>query len=177
MSELSALQLQGIPQEMIHDIATGVENPFDIAFRYGFSATEFKRLMEYKPFALAVEKKKVELETSGFTARTKAVLMADPLMDKVFKMAMADQATFGQVMDAMREMTRLGDLVPKQTASNANAGPGFSIQINIPQYNAPAEKIVIDAKSTLDLPDFSDETAKVVPPERSGGSDPVGEAG
>lgn len=156
-NEISSRRLNEISAEFVTEVAQGLEEPADIAFRYGFTRSEFKVLQKHKPFAAAVERKRIELEKDGYTAKTKAVLMTDPLMDKIFKMAMADGATFGQVMDAFKAMTRLGDLEPRGVTAQAATGPAFSINISIPQYTPPAEKVITPIKDILNLPTFDEK--------------------
>lgn len=178
MSEqLTTWQINQIPAEFINEVALGVEDPVDVAFRYGFSASQFGRLKEFAPFVNAVGKRKTELETSGFTAKTKAVLMADPLMDKAFRLAMADGASLGQVLDVLKTMTRLGDIEPRGVATGQASGPAFSIQINLPNFVPSAKTEVIDQKLTLNLPTFTHEDAEEVPEDGSRRSDPVADAG
>ena len=51
-----------VPQEMILAMAIGMEEPEEIASRYGFDGIRWKSLQAWKPFNDAVAKQKAELE-------------------------------------------------------------------------------------------------------------------
>lgn len=121
-----------VPAEMVLAIAVGLEEPADIARRFGFEGTKWDALSAWKPFQDAVQARAAELEQSGYTFRLKSAMRADMLSDQVFIEAMGHDATLGQKMEAMRTFARLGDLEPKAQTAVAAQGSGFSITINIP---------------------------------------------
>lgn len=177
--QLTARDLKDIPLEMISRLAMGIEKGEDVAFSYGISASQFKQLQLHRPFVLAVERQKAEYEKTGFTVKLKAVLMVEPLMDKYFRLAMEDRAPHALVGDVLKFMTKIGDLEPRGVVAANNAGPGFSISINIPNYVPPEKAIVIDPKDTLDIPVFggSNDNGSISADAATRHSDAVDEAG
>ncbi len=122
-----------VPPEMVLQIASGLDDPVDIALRYGFTAEEFTSLQAWQPFQQEVAKARAEIEKSGFDFVLDARLKAKELSNVIFLRAMSTDATFTQVHDAFRTFTEFGDLKPKPppTANQANPGgpSGFSINI------------------------------------------------
>jgi len=121
-----------VPPEMVLQIASGLDEPQDIAHRYGFTAEEFASLQAWTPFVQEVAKVRAELEKSGMDFTLDSRLKAKELSNAIFLRAMNTDATFGQVHDAFRTFTEFGDLKPKPppTANQGSPGQaGFSINI------------------------------------------------
>ena len=78
-------------------------------------------------------------DSSGQTFRLKAAVMADSLMDNMYKHAMDADTPVKDKAAALQLLTRVGELEPKASAQ-VNAGPGFSITINIPTAPPSEEK-------------------------------------
>lgn len=117
------------PLEMLTEVALGMEEGVDIAYRYGYSASEYKRLEEYRPFVNAVLQLRAEMEKDGHQIRAKARWMSDHMLDEAFLKAKAPGTTLPQVLDALKTFARIADLEPKQEKNVAAAGPGTSVQI------------------------------------------------
>lgn len=119
-----------IDPEMIRAIAIGLEEPAEVAARYGFTGERWEQLQKWQPFLTTVAKLRAEFEQSGVTFRNKASFMADQLAEQVFLAAMAPHASHSQKMTALQYFAKMGDLEPKVSKVDT-AGPGFSIQINL----------------------------------------------
>ena len=134
--------LMEVPAEMIMEIAAGMEEPFAVAYRYGYSYDSFTALSKWPSFNVAVENKKAELKASGHTFRLMTGWMAEDLAKKLYVQAKSNDATLPQVHEVFKTMSRLADYEPKQAAPNPQAaGAGFSVNIIM----APAQpKQVID---------------------------------
>jgi len=130
-----------IPQEMILAIAVGMEDPQEIAARYGFESTRWTSLQQWKPFNDAVAKQKAELEQNGVTFRIKAKDLTEDVFEDAYKIARSNDATLLQKLEFIKLGAKLGDMEPKANAQIA-AGPGFSITINLTDT----------AKKTIDIP-------------------------
>jgi len=130
-----------VPQELILAIAMGMEDPKEIASRYGYEGLKWEMLNGWKPFIDAVASKKAELETSGITFKIKAKALTEDVFEDAYKIARSNDATLLQKLEFVKLGAKLGDMEPK-TNVQTQAGPGFSITINL----APpkAEPIVID---------------------------------
>lgn len=128
---LKASRYLKIKPEMINEVATGLEEGKDIAQRYGFSEAEWDEIKERPDFQQAVAKVRSEMERSGQTFRLKAAVMADSLMENMYKHAMDSETPVKDKAAALQLLTRVGELEPKASAQ-VSAGPGFSITINLP---------------------------------------------
>lgn len=140
MTELNSKRYLKIQPELVQEVATGLEDGLTIAQRFGFSEEEW-RVIEARPdFQMAVAKVRAELEKSGQTFRMKAALMANELMDNVYIHAMDSETPLKDKVTALQHLTRVGELEPKASAQ-VNAGPGFSITINLPSVPPPEETV------------------------------------
>lgn len=131
-----------VPQEMILAVAIGMEDPTEIASRYGFEGQRWEKLQQWKPFNDAVAKQRAELETSGMTFRIKAKALTEDVFEDAYKIARSNDATLLQKLEFIKLGAKLGDMEPKTNTAVAS-GPGFSITINM--GSAPAQK-------TIDIP-------------------------
>lgn len=132
-------------QEMILQIALGMEEPEAIAARYGVEGEEWVKLQAYRPFQLAIEKQRAELEASGLTFRVKAKALTEDVFEEAYKIARGHDATLMQKLEFIKLGAKLADMEPKNTAQVAS-GPGFSISIN---FSTPKpENKVIDITPT-----------------------------
>lgn len=119
-----------IPQEMILAVAMGMEDPTEIAARYGFEGVRWDKLQQWKPFNDAVAKQKAELESSGMTFRIKAKALTEDVFEDAYKIARSHESTLMQKLEFVKLGAKLGDMEPKTNTAVA-AGPGFSITINL----------------------------------------------
>lgn len=131
------------PARMVLEIAYGRENPADIAARYGYGEDEFASLCTHPPFRKQVEAKVAELKASGYSFRMKAALAAEDLLEEVYKLAMHKTTGFDEKLDALKFVTKMGDLEPKQNIQ-AVAGTGFSITINLADQGMPPKRPMAD---------------------------------
>ena len=133
-----------IPQEMILAMAIGMEEPDQIASRYGFEGIEWRKLQAWKPFNDAVAKQKAELEQNGVTFRIKAKALTEDVFEDAYKIARSNDATLLQKLEFIKLGAKLGDMEPKASAQVAS-GPGFSITINI--TDPPKKPEVVDVET------------------------------
>ena len=128
-----------VPQEMVLAVAIGMEDATEIASRYGFEGARWDKLRQWKPFNDAVAKQRAELETSGMTFRIKAKALTEDVFEDAYKIARSNDSTLLQKLEFVKLGAKLGDMEPKTNAA-VQAGPGFSITINL--GNTPAQKTI-----------------------------------
>lgn len=119
-----------VPQEMIVAIATGLEEPYEIAKRYGFDGHKWQQLKQWKPFLDAVAAQRAEFEQNGMTFKIKAKALTEDVFEDAYKIARSNDATLMQKLEFIKLGAKLADMEPKTNASQVAAGPGFSISIN-----------------------------------------------
>lgn len=134
-----------IPPELIMGIATGLEDPKELAYRHGIVGVQWEQLCKWKPFLDAVAKQRAELEANGFTFRLKAKLLTEDVFDEAYKIAKSNETTLMQKIEFVKLGAKLADMEPKQSAQVAT-GPGFSISINF--NSPPPEKRVVNVTPT-----------------------------
>lgn len=134
-----------VPPELIMAIATGLEEPRDVAYRHGIVGEQWEMLQKWKPFLDAVAKQRAELEVNGFTFRLKAKLLTEDVFDEAYKIAKSNETTLMQKIEFVKLGAKLADMEPKQSAQVAQ-GPGFSISINF--NSPPPEKRVVNVTPT-----------------------------
>lgn len=134
-----------VPAQLVWECAAGAEDPDLIAARFGFEGDKWCRLQQWPPFIQAVQRQKAEFEREGVTFRLKAGLMAEQVMDQMFKQAVGTDSTILQKLSVFNTLVDVSGLKPdKKTTSQAdtNAAPRFSITINIP--NTGPTPVTID---------------------------------
>lgn len=145
MSSLTAEKFLDLDPTMIREIATGLEEPVDVAARYGFSKEEFKDLARMPEFRAEVSRIQSEMQRSGQTFKLMAGEMAHKLLEDMFQHSLGGETPVRDKAAALQLLTKIADLEPKKDAA-VKAGPGFSITINIPQVPKIEEAQVIDAE-------------------------------
>lgn len=138
-----------ISQELIWHVAAGLEDPQEVAKRYGYDEAKWSAIKDHKPFVLAVEAQRAEFEANGFTFRNKMRLVSSDLAERLYIAARSSDTTVGQLHEIFKTVTRLADLEPKQEKAALEAsGPQFSISINL--SGAPTQTIDITPKQIED---------------------------
>jgi hypothetical protein len=149
-----------IPAELVVAIAQGLEDPDDIAERFGFTGQKWAQLREYAPFKAAVAGKVAELEKSGWVFRQKAAMGAEMVMEQVIVSAMSHDVSLVQKLETLKTLAKLGNLEPKED-KQVQAGAGFQIQINLGDHSVSlghSQPQIVDITpskldiATLDIP-------------------------
>jgi hypothetical protein len=131
-----------VPSEMVAEIAAGLENPKDIAFRYGIVGEAWESLTKWTPFQNAVAAQKAEFEKSGFTFKVKAKVLTEDVFDDAYRIARSSSSTLLQKLEFIKIGAKLADMEPKTNQAVAS-GPGFSITINLNDVGKKPETIDI----------------------------------
>ena len=124
-------RLDRITQEMVYHIASGLEDPADVAARYGITGEAWGKIENSKPFQMAVQQAMTELEKDGTTFKNKARLMAGDLKEMFFRMAKSGELSPGQAMRFWETLIRVAGLEPKNEPVAADTGAKFSVNINL----------------------------------------------
>jgi hypothetical protein len=136
--------LLSIPSEMVAEIAAGLEEPKDIAFRYGIVGQAWEDLKAWVPFQNTVATQKAEYEKSGFTFKVKARVLTEDVFEQAYKFAKSSETSLLQKLEFVKLGAKLADMEPKQN-SQVQAGPGFSIVINLAEPQKELQTpIIID---------------------------------
>jgi hypothetical protein len=145
-----------VPSEMVAEMAKGLEEPEDIARRFGFAGHRWEQLSKWQPFLDAVAAKQAELAAEGWTFRTKAGLGAEMMLDDLLRIGLSSEVPLMQKLAVTEALVKWGDKAPT-AAAGAGSGPGFSITINLPSTvdARPKEKDITppDPVLTIDIPD------------------------
>lgn len=139
-----AAKVRDLPPEFVLEVALGVEDEYDVAERYGYSREQFDILNGLKPFQIAVKKTRADLDKNGDMFRAKAHIMAEKVMDSGFAKAIDNTTPLKEVTEFLKTLANLADLVPKTTLQAA--GPGFSINIVLPEVDKKTLDITEKAK-------------------------------
>ena len=134
-----------VPPQLVWECAAGLEDPAVIAARFGFEGEKWERLAAWQPFINAVTQQRAQFDKEGITFRLKAGLMAEQMMDQMFKQAVSNDSTILQKLNVFQSLVDVAGLKPDkkvQAADAAAATPRFSITINIP--NAGPTPVTID---------------------------------
>ena len=134
-----------VPPQLVWECAAGLEDPAAVASRFGFEGEKWERLAQWAPFINAVAQQRAQFDKEGITFRLKAGLMAEQMMDQMFKQAVSNDSTILQKLSVFNALVDVAGLKPdkKAQAGDASAAPRFSITINIP--NAGPTPLTIDA--------------------------------
>lgn len=154
MTSLTA-RARSIPPEMMLDIAAGMEEPKDIAFRYGFAASEFDLLEENSQFLQQVAAIRSKRESTGEAAVARAGMMHDILAGLYFQRLNEQDVSVSALAAGVEAFAVYGSRKPKPANATAD-GPKFSITFNVP--NAPTiqmQTVEITTEDKLkDMPTF-----------------------
>ena len=149
---LKAYQFRNIDPAFIQEVATGLEEPAQIADRYGYTPDQWEAISHHKGFINEVNRIRAEMEKSGQTFRLKAAVMADTLLDNTYQSALSPDVPVKDKAAALQVLAKFADLEPKRD-SQASTGPAFSISINIPGGIPTVENVVVEAKAAEEKPE------------------------
>lgn len=123
------------PAEMMLDLAKGLEEPEEIAERYGYTPMEFASLVEWEPFKKEYDRMVAKLEAEGVTFRNKAVLYATDLLDRVYKAAKRPDVPLTQLLETAKYLSKAADLDPKP-AQTTQSGATYSVKLVLKDLKA-----------------------------------------
>ena len=122
------MQPQHVPQEFLFELAFGLEEPADVALRYGIEPEDYAVLCHQPWFIRAWKAKKSELNLNGSNFRSKMAIFAEDLLTDTYRYGKACESLTVK-LEIAKYLTRVADLEPKANQVPIN-GSGFSISIN-----------------------------------------------
>lgn len=132
-----ATKYRHIDPRMIYDLATGMEDPDEVAKRYGFEGEEWEQLAQRPELVREVKQQAAELSKNGTTFKNKARLLTNSMLDDLYKAAMRDDVPVKDKAQALLAVTKLAGL--DAPAATVAQGAGFSITINLPAATVAAK--------------------------------------
>jgi hypothetical protein len=150
-----------VPPQVLMEIASGIEEPTEIAKRWGLKPDQLDAVLKTPAIKHQIEAKRSELKATGATFRMKAEVLAEELMVDIYHEAMHPDAPRGFKLEVVKWLTKIADREPKQSANIIGGGlSGFSLQINIPSIPGVTPASAMDITPTLVLED--DDTGKPI---------------
>lgn len=140
------------PQQMLLEIAGGMEEPAVIASRYDYTYSEFLALSETTWYRSQIVHFEAELRATGVTFSRKAAMLCEDLMEDVFKMAKVSTDP-EYVLKAAQWTAKMGRLEPvKETAAVAgNAGGSAVFQISFGFSQPGAQPLTVDVQTVAQI--------------------------
>lgn len=123
------------PADMMIELAKGLEEPVEIAERYGYNAIQYAALANWEPFRKEYDRLVAKLEAEGVTYRNKAVLYATDLIDRVYAAAKKPDVTLPQLIEAQKLLSKAADLDPKP-AQTTQSGATYSVKLVLKDLKA-----------------------------------------
>ena len=120
------------PQQMLLEIAGGMELPHEIAARYGYTAHDFMRLSSTTWYQSQIVHYEAELRATGVTFSRKSAMLCEDLLEDVYKFAKESRDP-EYVLKAAQWTGKMGRLEPvKEAATGAvgNAGGSAVFQVS-----------------------------------------------
>lgn len=121
-------------QQMMMEIASGLEEPEHIAQRYGYTVKQFHQMAAQPYFQQQVVHYEAELRATGVTFARKAAMLAEDLLVDAYQMAKASD-DHGTVLETAKWLAKMGRLEPVTTqraeGSSGNAGGAAVFQLSI----------------------------------------------
>lgn len=137
-------------QQMMLEIAAGMEEPENIALRYGYSVREFHQMAATPYFQQQIVHLEAELRATGVTFARKAAMLAEDLMEDSYRIAKGSDDP-DVVLRTAQWLAKMGRLEPvttqraESTGGNAGGSAVFQLSINLGGGQARHEAITIDA--------------------------------
>ena len=156
MTHLTTNQYLDVPPRMVLDIAYGIDEPSEIAAKYGFSDDQWLELKAHAPFVKLVEDKKAELKADGYSFRVKCSWMAEDLLEDLYRRAKDKDVSFSALLESIKFTAKASalDAPPKE---EANTGSTFSININLGQGKSVSVNVAQGQNNISDVIDVEPE--------------------
>jgi len=143
--------LRSLALSVARNLVGAMRPTAEIIASEGLTQTEYDQIALNPQFQQYVEAYKAELKDTGFSFSAKSRVLAEDLLPSAYHMARDPDVPAAVRAKILENLVDWGDLKPKNT-SNAGAGPGFSITINIPTVGqTPAQTIVLEAENAENL--------------------------
>lgn len=144
--------------EMVQDIAIGKDPTYEIAARYGLSQGELDWLLTEEWFARSVAQRRLELHENGMLFSAKARMMAEEMFQDLFQLSKADQLAHPLRVDVAKQLSILGDMVPKGGVTAGDGQPRFQLNIQVNGVDQAAAR-----RTRLDVEDVKPVVTMHIP--------------
>lgn len=154
-------RLMPSPQMML-EIASGLEEGWEIADRYGYTTREWEEMSAQEGFQKQIAALTAEMKLSGVTFQRKAAMIAEELLTDILIMAKQSRS-LGELLEVARFAAKMGKLEPV-TGEKGGAGGGniFSVQFNFssaaPQEVKVTPEMIRQINSDLEVTDVAIES-------------------
>lgn len=150
--------LRSLALSVARNLVGAMRPTHEIIASEGLTQTEYDQIVLNPQFQQYVEAYKTELKDTGFSFSAKSRVLAEDLLPSAYHMARDPDVPAAVRAKILENLVDWGDLKPKNT-SNAGAGPGFSITINLPSTpNSAPKTLVLEAET----PEKATEIAEIV---------------
>lgn len=137
----------------------GVEDPYTIAKKHGYTEKEYLQLNGMPWFHTALDKCRATLDEAGFNFTTKMKMLAEDLIVHTYHQAKLSDSV-NVKLDVAKHLTKVAGLEPAQNNLNPlGAGGAFQVVINFGANSGrPPLTIESSANSSADPATYSDAT-------------------
>lgn len=151
-----------VPPGLLLEVATGLEDGWEIADRYGYTTREWEAMSSQEGFKKQVAALQAEMKLNGVTFQRKAALLAEDLLEDVYRLA-KNSKSIADVQSAAKFFAHMGRLEPATGEKGGSGGSGnqFSITFNfsgqqpqkIEAAQVVAPTVIAALNSDLGIPD------------------------
>lgn len=139
-----------LPPTALYEVALDIEDVKTIAERHGIDHLVFETTLAQPQIRQRITQLKAELKSNGAIFRAQCAAVAEELLVEAYKKAVDPEAGFAVKMELLKYAAKLADLEPKQN-QNIQAGPGFSVTINIPQVGTQPKRVIDIGGNVVDV--------------------------
>lgn len=129
-----------VPPGLLLEVATGLEDGWEIADRYGYTTREWEEMSEQEGFKKQVAALRAEMALSGVTFQRKAALLAEDLLTDVYNLA-KNSKSIADVQSAAKFFAHMGRLEPATGEKGGGSGGGNQFQITFNFAGQQPQKI------------------------------------
>lgn len=116
------------------ELAAGLSTPQGVREKYNISEDQWLRLKENPTFLKMMKEAALTFSgdmNAGKRITKKAELLLEELLPKMFKLAAAEEASTGTVVDIVKQLKEIAGINARGGQGATGAGPGFNVQIEI----------------------------------------------
>jgi hypothetical protein len=151
-----------VPPALLMEVAAGLEEGWEIAARYQYTLSEWEEIEKQEGFQKQVAALRAEMRLSGVTFSRKAALLAEDLLEDLYRLA-KNSKSIADVQSAAKFFAQMGRLEPNSQERGATGGGngGFQITFNFSGQQQPkieaaqvvAPNLLAALNSDLGIPD------------------------
>lgn len=131
-----------VPPRLLLEVASGLEEGWEIADRYGYSDREWKDMSENEGFKKQVAALTAELKLNGVTFQRKAAMIAEDLLEDLFTLA-KNSRSLPDLLSVARFAAQMGRLEPASGERGGQSGNVFQIAFNFQSGAKPPQTLQV----------------------------------